>query len=47
MRFSLAGHRVTTLAIVTGDASGLGLAVVRRIELVEVPVTSIDPLENE
>ncbi len=35
------------VATVTGGASGIGLATVRRLELVDVPFSPFDPKEME
>jgi hypothetical protein len=38
---------VSTVAIGTGGACGIGLATVRRLQVLEVLLTSFDPQENE
>jgi NAD(P)-dependent dehydrogenase (short-subunit alcohol dehydrogenase family) len=38
---------MSRVVIVTGGACGIGLAAVRRLEVLEVFLTSFDPHENE
>jgi NAD(P)-dependent dehydrogenase (short-subunit alcohol dehydrogenase family) len=38
---------VSRVAIVTGSASGIGLATVRRLEVLDIAVTSFDLQGNE